>query len=220
METAGIYLWFVGIGLAAVGWVWLLIAAFTKNILWGLGVLFVPPLALVFVPVHWRRGLAPFLVVLLGGGLVGAAFAVGAYAVSRDLGPYVKDVDGEQTVTLTGWDRKDYSVLKNYPDVAVLQMANPDVTDEVLENLRGMKKLRKLDLGNTQITDRGLAVLRDMPTLEELYLQNTAITDAGIRDDLAPLDALKRIDVSGCEHVGDDAVKEWRKAKPGRKALH
>jgi hypothetical protein len=213
-------LWFVGAGLAAVGWLWLLIAAFTKRFLWGLGVLFFPPLALVFVPLHWRRGLPPFLVVLFGAALFGGAFLVGTSPGPRDLGPYVKDVDGEQTVTLTGWDRTDYAVLKNYPDVAVLQMANPDVTDDVLENLRGMKKLRKLDLGNTKITDRGLAVLRETPTLEELYLQNTAITDAGFRESLAPLDALKRIDLSGCGKVGDGTIQAWRKAKPGRKALH
>ena len=45
-------------------------------------------------------------------------------------------VDGQQHLTLTGSDRKDYSVLKLKQDVAVLQMANPDVTDQSLESLR------------------------------------------------------------------------------------
>ena len=76
--------------------------------------------------------------------------------VRVDLGPRDKNVDGERHVTLTGWDRGDYSVLRLMPDVSVLQMANADVTDDVLEGLRGMKNLHELDLNGTQVTDAGL----------------------------------------------------------------
>lgn len=33
---------------------------------------------------------------------------------------------------MTGWDRQDYGVLNGLKDVVVLQMANPDVSDETL----------------------------------------------------------------------------------------
>jgi len=39
-------------------------------------------------------------------------------------------VDGQAHLTLTGWDRDDYSVLQARPQTVVLQMANADVTDE------------------------------------------------------------------------------------------
>ena len=84
--------------------------------------------------------------------------------------------------TLTGWDRKDYSLLGLLPDVSVLQMANPDVTDSVLEKLRDMKALHELDLNGTQVTDAGLGILRDLPALETLRLARTKITEKGFHD--------------------------------------
>ena len=74
-----------------------------------------------------------------------------------------KIVDGQRHLTLTGWDRKDYSILKLKPDVVVLQMANPDVTDESLESLQEMKALQELDLSGTQVTDAGSRSSRTFP---------------------------------------------------------
>ena len=97
----------------------------------------------------------PLVLVVLGL-LVAATPAVYTLFVPLDLGPREKLVDGERHLTLTGSDRKDYSVLKLKPDVVVLQMANPDVTDQSLESLKEMKALQELDLNGTQVTDAGL----------------------------------------------------------------
>ena len=69
-------------------------------------------------------------------------------------------VDGSGISHLTGWDRDDYSILRLNPMSSVLQMANPDVTDESLESLHGDEKLQELDLNGTQVTDAGLKILQ------------------------------------------------------------
>src|SRR5208337_307119 len=110
----------------------------------GLAVIAVGCLALIVRGLrHWRKGLAPLVLI--------------------DLGPREKIVDGQRHITLTGWDRNDYTFLGSKQDVAVLQMANHDVTDRTLELLKGMNALKDLDLDNTQVTDAGLKILKDLP---------------------------------------------------------
>ena len=97
-------------------------------------------------------------------------------------------MDGELHVTLTGWDRHRPSTpaFCAGPAVVVLQMANPDVTDDTLDYLSGMAQLRELDLNDTAVTDAGLAKLARLGTLQSLRLKDTAITDAGFRDTVLP----------------------------------
>jgi hypothetical protein len=135
-----------------------------------------------------------------------------------DLGPRDKIVDGERHVTLTGWDRKDYSILQRIPDAVVLQMANADVTDSVIEPLATIENLRELDLNDTKVTDAGLATLGSLSRLERLRLRGTAITDQGFGTAIAPLESLREIDLRATG-VSRDAVQRWKSAKPGRRAL-
>ena len=144
--------------------------------------------------------------------------AVYILCVQVDLGPRDKVVGGQRHVTLTGWDRDDYSVLRLMADVSVLQMANPDVTDRVLEALAGMKNLEELDVNGTQVTDVGLGTIRDFPSLVTLRLARTRITDKGFRDNLLSKDSLMQLDLQHTP-VSQDTVKAWRAIKPDRKAL-
>jgi hypothetical protein len=121
-------------------------------------------------------------------------------------------------VTLTGWDHTDYSVLRARPEAVVLQMANPDVTDQTLDYLNGMTRLRELDLNDTHITDRGLEKLTKVGALETLRLKNTAITDEGFRTWLAPSESLRELDLRGTK-VTSTTAREWRSAKPDRRVL-
>lgn len=151
--------------------------------------------------------------------LVALPFVVNLFAPRLiDLGPRERVVDGETHLTLTGWDRTDYSALRAKPQTVLLQMANPDVTDATLENVKGMKQLREIDLSGSGVTDAGLAALAELP-LERLRLARTKVTDTGFRDHLAGIDTLRMLDVSGTA-VSADAIDAWKKAKPGRKALH
>ena len=84
--------------------------AFRQQWKWGVGTLVLPPTGFVFAARHPRKGAAP-LILAVAGLLVAAAPAVYTLAVPLDLGPRETIVEGERHLTLTGWDRKDYSVL-------------------------------------------------------------------------------------------------------------
>src|SRR5262249_965089 len=142
---------------AAVGWGWFLLEAFRLGWGWGLGAVFFPPVALFYVPRRWQVFNGPVALLILAALLVRDALALGYSDRLNVFRERDKVVDGERHLTLTGWDKEDYSALERCRDVGQLYMANEDVTDETLQYLEGMDKLRVLDLDNTKITDEGLA---------------------------------------------------------------
>ncbi len=166
---------------------------------------------------HWRKGLGPLALIVLG--LVITGFPpTYQLLVPINLGPRERIIDGQRHITLTGWDRNDYTFLGSKHDVAVLQMANPDVTDRTLELLKGMDALKDLDLDNTQVTDAGLKFLKDLPALNTLRLKNTRITDLGFQKELAWKESLQLIDLSGTQ-VSRETAQAWRQAKNGRRVM-
>ncbi|MGO9918685.1 MAG: hypothetical protein ACLQIB_28805 [Isosphaeraceae bacterium] len=217
MVAKAFYMQLGGLAVAASAWVWLIVCAFRKHRWWGFSILVIPPVGLIFTARHLRKGAPPLGLFLLSL-LVAAAPAFYTLFVTLDLKPRDKLVDGQRHLTLTGWDRKDYSLLKLNPDVVVLQMANPDVTDETIEALKGMKNLRELDLNGTQVTDLGLRVLKDLPALAALRLARTKVTDQGFRDTLFSKGSLMNLDLSSTQ-VSRETVQAWRDAKPGRRGL-
>jgi len=218
-DYLGLILQVVGFTLAAAGYVWLLHRAFEANQLWGTLIFFLPPLALVYLLVSLRHTWGPLLVLLLGAAVIAVPHGIKYYQREFvDLGERLRDVEGEQHVTLTGWDKKDYELLERLPDTVVLQMANPDVTDETLKYLRGMGRLQELDLNDTQVTDAGLKQIAQLPKLQRLRLRNTRITDAGFRESLMPLSLLRSVDVTGTA-VKSSTLREWKKAQTGREYL-
>ncbi|WP_397569572.1 leucine-rich repeat domain-containing protein [Schlesneria sp. T3-172] len=133
-------------------------------------------------------------------------------------GPHDKNVSGERHLTLTGWDRDDYSIIGSSNDLVVLQMANPDVTDETLKYLTGQTQLRELDLNNTQITDEGLKILAELPALRDLRLARTKITDAGFREHLLGKESLLNLELTGTS-VASKTLREWKAENSERKYL-
>jgi hypothetical protein len=219
-ENLGPYFLGAGAALVMVGLVMLVAAAFRQRLAWGLSTLLIVP-APLFVLRHFRRALRPMLVMLLGVAVAATPVVVNRfYRFGVDLGPRESRVGDEMHITLTGWEpqNRDYSVLRFRPDTAVLQMANPDVTDQTLDNLRGLKKLRSLDLSNTQITDDGLQVLKELPHLEVLFLNGTKVTDAGVRAGVFPIESLRELSVRNTA-VTKKTRDEWRAAREGRKVV-
>ena len=129
---------------------------------------------------------------------------------------WVSRVDGKLHVTVTGIPNFDYDRLKEYEDADVLQMANPEVTDETLRKLANFKMLKELDLSDTQVDDAGLEILKNCASLEKLRLANTKITDDGFRKYIMPRDWIMEIDVSGTEILGK-TLRRWKAEKDKRK---
>ncbi len=200
----------------ALVWIWIL--AWRVSWKWGLGLTLFAPAGLVFIFRQFPRVKRPVYLLLLSALLIGIPFGVNAVAQRIDLGPRERMVDGERHITLTGWDQHDYSILKLRPDVVVLHMANADVTDATLENLRGLARLKELDLNDTRITDQGLAILKELPVLARLRLRGTGITEEGFQRELAGKEALLELDVRETS-VASKTLREWQKAKEGRKYL-
>ena len=207
----------LGLALLLAGWVWVVVVAWQTRTAWGVAVLLFPPAGFLFAARHVTPARGPLAL-----GLLGLVLAAGPPAVNRllpvDLGPRDTLVDGDRHVTLTGWDRQDYSLLRGLTDVVVLQMANRDVTDDTLRRLGDLAQLRELDLNDTQVTDTGLPLLAKLPALKTLRLANTRITDAGFRAHLAPNTKLVELDLRGTQ-VGKETVGAWRRAQAGRRAL-
>ena len=130
--------------------------------------------------------------------------------------PWVARVNGELHVTLTGIPNFDYDRLKDYENAEVLQMANPDVTDETLKKLANFKLLKELDLNDTQVDDDGLAILKNCASLTKLRLANTKITDAGFREYVMPRDWILEVDVTGTP-VQSKTLRLWKLERDGRK---
>jgi hypothetical protein len=218
MELRAFYMQLGGIAVALLAWIWLLVRAFRQHRRWGLGALVFPPVGAVFAGRHPQRGGIPLVITLICL-LVAAIPALYTLYVPLNLGAREKVVEGEKHLTLTGSDAKEAPDLQKKQDVAVLQMANPDVTDQSLESLKGMKVLRDLDLSGTQITDIGLNILKDLPALSALRLARTKITDAGFRSALFGKDSLMQLDLRGTQ-VSDETVKAWLDVNPKRRVLH
>lgn len=217
-ETTLFFIVQLGLALMAVGLAWLIVVAIRVWWVWGLSILFVPPLMIPFALRHHREAAWPIAV--LGVGIVVAAAPI-VYnrLMPIDLGPRERMVDGQLQITLTGWDRHDYSVLTTRPEAVVLQMANPDVTDQTLAYLQGMSQLRELDLNGTQVCDNGLRMLEGLKALESIRLRDTKVTDEGFRRWLAPRESLRRLDLRGTQ-VSRETGKSWCDARPGRHLLH
>ena len=89
MEAYAIALLYGGLALAALAWIWLIVRAFQERFWWGLGSLFLPPLALVFALYHAQKAISP-LVLFIVGGLVAAAPVSYSLVAPVDSGLYDK----------------------------------------------------------------------------------------------------------------------------------
>jgi len=220
MEKLSFILTVAGFTVAAAGYVWLLWRTFRVSEAWGMVLFFLPALVPVYIITHLRRAWGPALLLLLGAAVVASPHGIRLYQQHfLDLAERQAVVDGEMHVTLTGWNRHDYSILEKIPTTVVLQMANADVTDETLEHLKDMNNLRELDLNDTAVSDAGLKYLNALPKLQQLRLRNTSVTDEGFRTSLAPLESLRNLDMTGTK-VNSKTLRAWKNAKPGREYLH
>ena len=70
MEILGTLVLWAGVILCLVGGLFFLIAAFRESVLWGLAVLFVPFVSLIFLILHWSRAKDSFFLQLWGIALV------------------------------------------------------------------------------------------------------------------------------------------------------
>jgi hypothetical protein len=84
VDALGVLTIWAGMLLIIVGGIFFIITAFREHILWGLGVLFVPLVPLIFLIVEWHTAKRPFFWQLWGIVLI----VLGLFALSAEL-PFV-----------------------------------------------------------------------------------------------------------------------------------
>jgi hypothetical protein len=95
--------------------------------------------------------------------------------------------------------------LRGMKDLAALDLAETEVTDQGLKELAGLG-LTWLNLASTGVTDAGLKELKGLKTLTQLGLAHTRVTDAGLKE-LNGFQNLTGLDLSGTR-VTDEGLRE------------
>ncbi|MEQ9408954.1 MAG: hypothetical protein RIK87_14550 [Fuerstiella sp.] len=86
-----------------------------------------------------------------------------------------------------------------------IYLRNPEVTDDDIQILQGLKGLQKLELTGAAITDRGVATLSDLSDLYILHLSKTQVGDAGMAA-LSPLRNLGILSLNQTQVTGAGMV--------------
>ncbi|MFQ3593379.1 MAG: hypothetical protein SNJ82_09380 [Gemmataceae bacterium] len=225
-----VFLVLAGLFLVAGALFWCLIRAFRQAWYWGLLSLLIPPLVLYWSAHAPRCGeaaqgrkplhRAPLALIVLGCVLILGTITWNAYqARNVTFGEREKLVEGQRHLTLTGWNKDDYSLLAQKPDVYLLQMANPDVTNQTLRLIEGFERLEVLDLRDTAIDDEGLAIVGSLPRLRVLYLSRTQVTDEGFVQYLANKPTLMEVTTTGTR-IKSKTLRDWKKANPERRFVN
>lgn len=188
---------FTGLAIALFGFIWIIARMFRRG-----------------TP-FFRRIAKPSVFVAVGLLIAAAPPIIGKF-VPIDLGPRERLVNGERHLTLTGWDRTDYGLLRQKNDVAVLQIANGDVTDATLDLIADYGKLRELDVSNSQVGDAGLEKIARRKTLDTLYLNNTKVTAAGVEKYLTEHPTLRIIWLRDTD-ITKETAEKVKAGKQGRR---
>lgn len=70
LATLGVIAVWLGLILMVVGGILFIVAAFREGILWGIGVLVLPIINLIFLILNWQRAKGPFFIQLYGLGFI------------------------------------------------------------------------------------------------------------------------------------------------------
>jgi hypothetical protein len=107
--------------------------------------------------------------------------------------------------------------LKKDGDGLVIEVDFRDSTigDAVLENLAGLRRVRKVLLNETAVTDAGMAAVGKVTTLQDVDLRGCTISNAGLEPltALSELKALRLSGESGVTSVDDDGMVHVAKMK-------
>ena len=82
----------------------------------------------------------------------------------------------------TSFDDSSVSLLRSFPKLHALSLANTRVTDQGLRDVATLSSLEHLDLsGDAGVTDAGLDHLAGLPKLHVILLARTRVTEGGIQ---------------------------------------
>jgi len=83
---------------------------------------------------------------------------------------------------LNHFDPIDFSALRDFSNLRILNLGHTNLQDIDLVNLQGLGQLEQLNLYGTKITDAGLMKLAECQRLKVLYLWDTKVSAIGINE--------------------------------------
>jgi len=83
---------------------------------------------------------------------------------------------------LNNSDPIDFSALRDFPNLRILNLGHTNLHDIDLVNLQDLDQLEQLNLYGTKITDAGLMKLAECQRLKVLYLWDTKVSESGINE--------------------------------------
>jgi internalin A len=107
----------------------------------------------------------------------------------------------EVDLGLTNVTDADLQLLKDLPDLQVLDLHRTKVTDKGLEHLKGLVKLRGLHLHDTRITDEGIMHLKGLTDLRWLNIYTTGVSPDALKH-LNGMTKLERLQFVGINDAG------------------
>jgi Leucine-rich repeat (LRR) protein len=76
----------------------------------------------------------------------------------------------------------DMQLIAKLSDLESIRLVGPTVTDDYVEALSGLTKLKSVDIENSNITNKSLEILKELPEIETLALRrNLGFTDDAIK---------------------------------------
>lgn len=115
------------------------------------------------------------------------------------------EIDSTYAKSLNVTDEQLRTDLAPAGYVFELSLGGTGVTDAGIASLAGRKKLRWLDLANTNVSDEGVTQLRECVGLADLNLEGTKITDHGLAS-LKNLTSVEYLDLSNTQ-ITDEGLK-------------
>jgi hypothetical protein len=129
---------------------------------------------------------------------------------------WIDGIMGGPPPNLNPWSK--YFGIDFFHSVECVFCRGAIINDEILEPLRSLPNLRRLDLRYSHVSDAGLRSLGEMPYLKYLSLKGTPISDKSVAY-LKGLSHLRYLELEGTQ-VTDEGVAELQKALPNCRIWH
>jgi len=94
----------------------------------------------------------------------------------------IEIVDGKTVITESAITDEDLQHLRVLTKLKKVRLSADGFTNAGLEHLQGLTELQSLSINNSQITNDGLEPLKELTSLETLNLTGTSVTEGGVEE--------------------------------------
>ena len=135
---------------------------------------------------------------------IAIGYLAAEYKVVRDRNRVVAALTRSGAFVAFDQGPNEYDGIKAWLGILEVSIVAGINSDETMELLAGMNKLRSVTVG-PGVTDAGLAHIQELTAIEELKIVSDAVTENGLQS-VSRLKGLKRLTISG-RQITDDGLR-------------